>query len=353
MKPGGSSSEQEPHILPAMVQALFFCAIREGLEPMRLLERAGIALDAFDMLDAPLPYSRVLAIIQEIERTKPHIHLGLSMGMAFGTKRMNILGCALSHAPRVGTALEDFMRFQHAIHGGLFAWTLSARQNNHVVQLAAPHSWLSDFNDVAWPSEAPIAMIMNLVRQLCDQPVLPREVSFRHRARASTDNHDTYFGIPVRFEAELNEIVFPREVFDMPIPKANAALYGHLIQHLELSLGTISPQQTSRIVRQYFIHHLDQGKPTKSSVARAHGMSPRTLLRRLHDEGTSFELLLTEVRRDMALVYVADDSIPLTEVASRLGYSEPSPFYRAFSRWFGSTPLTHRTHVRQQLQTVR
>jgi AraC-like DNA-binding protein len=67
-------------------------------------------------------------------------------------------------------------------------------------------------------------------------------------------------------------------------------------------------------------------------------MSDRTLQRRLAAEHTTFDALLDEIRHQLALRYLADPKIAVSEVAYLLGYSEPSPFHRAFRRWTGATP---------------
>jgi len=65
---------------------------------------------------------------------------------------------------------------------------------------------------------------------------------------------------------------------------------------------------------------------------------PLPVQRRLADEGFTFDAILDDLRRDLALRYLSDKRIAIAEVAYLLGYSEPSPFHRAFKRWTGSTP---------------
>jgi AraC-like DNA-binding protein len=72
---------------------------------------------------------------------------------------------------------------------------------------------------------------------------------------------------------------------------------------------------------------------------------PRTLQRRLRDEGTSFDLIKDDVRRDAALRYVNDASMPLSRIAALLGYSEPSVLTRSFHRWFASSPRQLRNRL--------
>lgn len=71
-------------------------------------------------------------------------------------------------------------------------------------------------------------------------------------------------------------------------------------------------------------------------VAAAAGLSERTLRRRLADEGTSYQRLLDEVRETLALELLG--TLPVQDVAVRLGYAEASSFILAFRRWTGRTP---------------
>ncbi|MBK6533536.1 MAG: helix-turn-helix transcriptional regulator [Deltaproteobacteria bacterium] len=81
---------------------------------------------------------------------------------------------------------------------------------------------------------------------------------------------------------------------------------------------------------------------TLKRVAAQLRMSERSLQRRLADEGESFDAIVDALRRDLALRYLADPKIAVAEVAYLLGYSEPSPFHRAFKRWTGRTPAEAR-----------
>ena len=64
----------------------------------------------------------------------------------------------------------------------------------------------------------------------------------------------------------------------------------------------------------------------------------RSLQRRLGDEHTTFKQLLDDTRRELALQYIRDPSVTITEMTYLLGYSEPANFSRAFKRWTGVTP---------------
>ena len=74
-------------------------------------------------------------------------------------------------------------------------------------------------------------------------------------------------------------------------------------------------------------------------------MTSRTLRRRLYDEGSSYQQILTAVRYQLACEYLASSKLPLEEISVLLGYSAPGNFTHAFKRWHGSSPRTYRKEV--------
>jgi AraC-like DNA-binding protein len=81
------------------------------------------------------------------------------------------------------------------------------------------------------------------------------------------------------------------------------------------------------------------------SVARSLGLSPRSLQRRLADEGTRYNDLVDEVRRQFAELYLARPRLAVSEVAYLVGFTDPSAFFKAFRRWTGLTPSDYRASL--------
>jgi AraC-like DNA-binding protein len=83
---------------------------------------------------------------------------------------------------------------------------------------------------------------------------------------------------------------------------------------------------------------LGTGEPSQTAVARQMGMSERTLQRRLAAEGTTFNELLEQSRRTMAMSYLADRKLAAYEVSFLLGYAEPATFSARSSAGRGKPP---------------
>jgi AraC-like DNA-binding protein len=71
-------------------------------------------------------------------------------------------------------------------------------------------------------------------------------------------------------------------------------------------------------------------------------LSPRTLQRRLVEQGTSYQALLDDVRRETARRLLSATDLDPGEIAFLLGFAELNSFTRAFRGWEGTTPLRWR-----------
>ena len=96
-------------------------------------------------------------------------------------------------------------------------------------------------------------------------------------------------------------------------------------------------------VRTLLLAELRGGNPSLVTIAEQIGTSPRTLRRRLGDEGASFQALLDELRMSLSDRYLGEEKLTATAVAMLLGFSSASSFHRAFKRWYGTNPERYRS----------
>ncbi len=148
------------HVLGALVQGMLFCAIREGVEPVSLLQAAGLTLAEIEPLDVPIHHTKVLALYREIRLRRPDLELGLMLGMSLSPDRMAMLGHTITHAPTFGVALRDFMRFQKMLNGGVVTWSLTKSAGIASIHLTSQ----ADLEDIPCVLEAPLAMVVMLAR---------------------------------------------------------------------------------------------------------------------------------------------------------------------------------------------
>jgi AraC-like DNA-binding protein len=91
---------------------------------------------------------------------------------------------------------------------------------------------------------------------------------------------------------------------------------------------------------------LPHGKAKRPSVAKTLGLSERTLTRKLADEGASYEQVVDQLRRSLALEYVKEGGLSLSQKAWLVGYEGSTSFNHAFRRWTGRSPSEARNEKR-------
>ena len=171
----------------------------------------------------------------------------------------------------------------------------------------------------------------------------PSEVLFRHPAPADPTPLEEYFEAPVRFDAELCGFRFDAAYLETPLRTADPNLVALLERFAEEALAALpEPGRYAGRVRRLLVEALPDGDTSLAGFASAMALSERSLQRHLREEGTSHEQLLEEVRRELAIRYLADPNLTASEVAYLVGYSETGPFFRAFKRWTGRRPGEYR-----------
>lgn len=192
-------------------------------------------------------------------------------------------------------------------------------------------------------NEATLASAVSIARQVSPVPVTPLKVLIRHSAPKSVAAHADWFGCPIRFDSDLDAILFSRETLAQPNILGDVGISRYLVSHLDRELSEIADEahlvvQTKDAIAQA----LSEGAPKMADIARGLGLSARSFHRRLSEHGLTFQTLTEETRRDLAEGLLRDERHSLAEIAFLTGFAEQSSFTRAFKRWVGTTPAIYR-----------
>ncbi|MEL6761860.1 MAG: AraC family transcriptional regulator [Myxococcota bacterium] len=188
-------------------------------------------------------------------------------------------------------------------------------------------------------SEHYAAMAVAYGRQMLGSHFSVLEAAFTYSAPAYADRYEEVLGCPVRFDAAQTRMVFHEQVMSRQLPAADV--------EMRLSLGDLAEtrlkqawSEMSRALacervlwRKLSVEH----EAAKAQVAKALGVSSRTLQRQLEREGTTFREVRESVLRRAAQRYL-QEPLAIGEIAALLGYKEASSFQHAFRRWFDCTP---------------
>ena len=189
-----------------------------------------------------------------------------------------------------------------------------------------------------------LSALLAFIRSAVQNCVAPVEVRFEHSAPSDIGEHERIFGCRLMFDAAATELTLAADMLDLPIPEADPVLARILKQQAEVELGrSLSEEPFLRRVQSLAgAAILSSGDTSLSALAKAAGVGPRTLQRRLQGEGLTARALIDQTRVSLAARLLEERKLSLSQIAFRLGYSQTSAFHRAFLRQTGSTPQRFR-----------
>ena len=157
---------------------------------------------------------------------------------------------------------------------------------------------------------------------------------------------ETIAAIASRVETQTatSRIVGRSQWLDMPSTAFDRSMWQLSLDRVQSMEADGLPADLEQRVRRYIKLSLAQEKrpPRLKQVAALEGVSERTMLRMLADNGLSFHLISEDVRRSLAGEMINLPSVSLSEIAESLGFTDLSSFSRSFRKWFGATPGQYR-----------
>jgi AraC-like DNA-binding protein len=169
-----------------------------------------------------------------------------------------------------------------------------------------------------------------------------RRVHFRHQPVSPPKTYRRYFGCEVRFGQQEDGVLFSSADLACPVVDPDSEAFEQVTAFIDSAFVRHLPPLHAQ-VRGVVMQYLGSERCTNDVVAAELNLHPRTLHRRLRAEGTSFQKIKDEVRRDVMLYYLRQTRLDFTRISERLGFAEQSVMTRCCRRWFGVSP----TRVRQ------
>ena len=314
------------------------CA-RLGLDTAQILQAAKLDPAVLQDPDARIPIEQAGAVWQKAYELSgdPNLALHAIEVLPFGAYR--VIDFLAASAPTIGAALAKVADYFPLINDSV---RLPYRVGDQevVFGLEAPSRPALISRPYA---EYTLAAVFLRTRIATNQRFALVRVDFSQPAPADLCEHRRIFECPIQFDAPSCQLVIAREVWETARTGTNPALFAVLDTHARMLLDQIPRRtDTASRVRHAIESELRGGNPRLESIARQLAMSPRTLQRRLRDEGIAFDELLDDLRFRTAKAYLAQKDIAGAEVAYLLGFAEPSSFNHAFKRWSGQTPTEYR-----------
>jgi AraC-like DNA-binding protein len=192
-------------------------------------------------------------------------------------------------------------------------------------------------------SDEMLAASAGIFNSLCVMPVSVVKVNFTYSRPQDVTRLEATFGRNLAFDQAYSSLFFDREALGFPMLKQDYKMASDQGNPFREFFEDDDPaDQLLSNLKQSIAQYLPEGEVTIDKLAGKLNISRRTLQRRLSDRDTNFLNILQEVRSKVALRYLSDSRLGITEIAFLLGYADQGSFSSAFKSWHGVSPRDYR-----------
>lgn len=342
-----SLTRTNPHLdrrksaLHVVLVRLFCSVLRElGYDTEPMLAEAGIHPASLDQPHGMLSLEQSVALFQIAMARTQRVDLGLEVAARFDLTLFGPLGVAVSTAPTVRDALHRWISYSR-IYNRVTRYELREdADGGHLI-----------FHEL---------MHMGAARRLILDAALPVQMRVLESLGANLANihieipgpaphwgdvYSQFFrGRLVSCHSEA-AIHIPQRELDKRCVAADPVAHQVACEKCDMLLRDYVGVDTTCRVRDA-LRATGLDRATLESIASGLAMSPRTLARQLAREGRTYQNVVDDHRKELALSWLKSTDKSLSTIALELGFTETSNFSRTFRRWFGETPSVFRKLLR-------
>lgn len=307
-----------------------------------LLAKAGIPQDHFSDSSDGLTYRQAIILVETAAAELACKDFGMRLAtLQRGGSIYGPLGFVMSNSAKFGDALHFACEHSNAHSRAARVW-LKPEAEDYVF---AGHELL--LGNLANRAQAIEQVLLIGHLQAIDMTggyARARRIHFRHEPVAPLRLYRRYFGCEVRFGERADGIVFSAQDLASPIVQPSVQVHDDMVAYIEHHFPHERLPFHAQL-RALIVRRLGLGGCSSGEVAKALNLHVRTLRRRLKEEGSSFQEVKDEVRRDLALYYLGRTELDVRTISERLGFAEQSILSRSCTAWFGKSPRALRVEL--------
>jgi AraC-like DNA-binding protein len=307
-----------------------------GVDPAAVF--AGTGIDPASLLaETSISFAALLELLDRASRQTGCPHVGLLVGLRFTFALYGPLGHLMRTAPNLGQALIDLVSW----HPGYSSGAIVYLNRFHQDYAFGYGSLVASRPGSRVLYDAVMAVGIRMVRDLTNGAVKPVEVQFSFRTPETASAYERLLQVPVRFNQDRSCLILKADALRTPLPSHDPQARQGILADMKRAVFE-APPGVSTLTRRALRQVLCLDKPTLSGVASEMGLHPRTLERRLADEGQTFGALRDQVCFAVARELLELTDIPVGEISAVLGFAAPSVLTTMFRRLGGMPPSAWR-----------
>ena len=332
----GTSRSTSATIQPNILRYLVLVADERGVDLRPALEQVGLDAVVLRAADLRVSYRQGSAVIRRALELTGDEHLGMSVGASQHLTAWGLLGFAVMASETLAAAIETGVRYQN-LTGAMVNWSCGPEDGAFRLRAQLPDPALDPAVGMFLVEEA-LTSVITVGRHAVGPSLAPRLVELALPRPVGPNPYPGFFGCPVRFDAPVSQLVLDDRWSRLRMPARDPVALASSLELLEVLMASRRDQQELLEVLEVSVAQRLPEVPTFAEQAHRLALSERTLRRRLHECGTTYQALVEGVRRERVEQLLRRPELTARDIARRAGFSDERALRRAVRRWHGSSP---------------
>ncbi len=326
-------------VISPIIHFRLMIAEQLGADRHKIMEKAGISPKELADPENRISLKMERVVWQGIVEATGREDIGLICGQNLPIRVASVIGYVMMNAPSISVAIQKMCTYQKLV-GNSMGMDYDIEGKNYRIKVVLWTDWVEELR---YTMDIIMASILSWTENNTIQRIRPEEVGFSYSQPSNYQDYEKLFApAPVYWGVKDSYLLYQTEQMNAPVISANRTLFSQFDQMAKTTFQQFrNDQPFSSEVKHHILEALKGEVPSLEQIAAQMTIGIRSLQAKLKQEGTSFQILLNNVRKELAQQHLKQQQASKSEIAYLLGFSEVSVFSRNFKKWTGMTPTQY------------
>lgn len=303
-----------------------------------LFEVSGIQAQTLGIPGMMMNFSQEQKFTEKAIELMKDPELALKIGSRFSLNSYGVLGLTIMSSKNLAEGLKTITDL-HCLTWSHLCWRLSVNDGHTILEGMAIEPLGSCMR---YMIERDFVATLTACQEMLGQSIQLKEAHFKYSKPDYACEYDEIFRCPIHFNSSNNQLIFNEEWLYKPLPKSNPAVHQVSYSMCQKQVQEIYDKHSYAKFIENIIVDQDGNFFSLNQLTNKLHVSTRTLRRKLAQEGTSFQEILSNLRVKIAIDMLINSKASIEKIAEKLCYSDAASFCNAFKRWTGQSPSMYR-----------
>ncbi len=332
------------HIPAAIVALRIAVAELKGAKREEIIKEANISPELLSDPKNRVTVEQTMDVWKAIVNQTGSHDIGLECGLRARFQTMGVLGYVMMNSSSIIKAWTKLCNYQELVLS-IVLQEILIEDDLITFRGVMQEEWQEEFR---YTIDFIYTSCLTLIKNCTSKDIHPLELGFNFPKPSNINRyHEIFDPATIKFSCDNPYITFKKADLEKPITAYDAGMFEHFEKLLkEIADEHDSINMTTRAVRNTILKRLKADVPKSKEIAKELAMSIRTLQLALQNEGTTYQKILNDVRKEVAIKQLTKSHNNVTDVAFLTGFSDISVFSRNFKKWTGLSPSEFQSHQR-------